>query len=431
MRRLILAALIALGFANGAVAQTVTAAGSTAVAFGTQALGQVTNGCYFNDQPPVAAAAYINSITAHDVFDDIASFQVVYPNWSGTSGEASLGTAGGSINVVAEVGGVLYPVTFGGVSSPTMGGAASLKISDPIVAPVKRGSRIYLHVQVNYPGGVPFMSKSIAIRGERSEYSSSALTSRQGQTVAQAITAGWGNPTGSGAIFRPVAIIAQTRMNSLGIVGTSRQAIPNSSSSDTAYSSVGDPTGNMGEIARSTGSAAPVLSLAVSGSTLQNYLGSHTLKDQVLAWVTHIATDYTGINDITVANRTGAQVVTDMGTFAALYSATKPVYFVTSAPLSTSTDGFATTANQTATTFNAQLTIAAEAVRAGISGASGYFDVRALLSTGRNTDVWLADGTAGKWTGDGIHETTYANKMIQASGIVRIPGINAGNVYRP
>lgn len=64
--------------------------------------------------------------------------------------------------------------------------------------------------------------------------------------------------------------------------------------------------------------------------------------------------------------------------------------------------------------------IGATADRAGEVGhpLHAVFDVADIFETARNSGRWKTDGTAGKWTADGIHPTQHAYLQAAESGVI-------------
>jgi hypothetical protein len=95
------------------------------------------------------------------------------------------------------------------------------------------------------------------------------------------------------------------------------------------------------------------------------------------------------------------------------------VWLATVAPRTTSTDNWATVANQTPVTGEAQRVAYNTSLRTSPpSWVAGIFDVAAQVESSLNSGAWKATGTAFGYTADGIHETTAGNLLIQNSAII-------------
>jgi len=120
-------------------------------------------------------------------------------------------------------------------------------------------------------------------------------------------------------------------------------------------------------------------------------------------------------------------------------------YACTLVPRVTSTDLYATTANQTDTTGNttvrapvndwlragAPMSTALVAVAAGTAGAItfgqaghpaiGYFETADAVESARNSGTWKVDGTANKYTSDGIHPSAFGHTALSDAIVAQWP----------
>ena len=90
------------------------------------------------------------------------------------------------------------------------------------------------------------------------------------------------------------------------------------------------------------------------------------------------------------------------------------MYQSTVTPFTSSSDGWASTANQTASAGSTERITFNDAVRAGISGLLGYFEVADQVESARNSQKWKVPG----YTTDGIHATNTGYLAIKTSGAV-------------
>ncbi|SFV28535.1 Lysophospholipase L1 [Devosia crocina] len=237
--------------------------------------------------------------------------------------------------------------------------------------------------------------------------------------------------------FWPLALLGRTRGKATAIFG------------DSLGEGVGDSadaSDHVGMIARALGNHHGYVNLSQSGDRLQLALQSHSKRLSVLAYVRN-AVSSLGLNDIG-SGRSLVQVQSDMLAFWRILASRMPaggrVFQTTITPSTTSTDSFATLANQapspgfvlsgagTRERLNDWLrdgapivtgvsaAPGAAAIRAGEDGhpLSAVFDVADQVESARNSGRWKVDGTAGKWTTDGIHPSTYGYAAISSSGVV-------------
>ena len=158
-------------------------------------------------------------------------------------------------------------------------------------------------------------------------------------------------------------------------------------------------TGARGPYERFYAGRVPVLNLSSSGATAQSYLtaGNFTRRSRLLAYGTDICLGVAG-GDIT-AGRTAAQIIADLTAIRDNFiPADKKLFTATELPKTTSTDSWATVANQAVT--------ANEAVRNEINlwkRTSGFFDYylefeKVIGVANAGNIVWPAGTTT-----DGIH----------------------------
>ena len=83
------------------------------------------------------------------------------------------------------------------------------------------------------------------------------------------------------------------------------------------------------------------------------------------------------------------------------------VYPTTFTPRTTSTDAWATTANQTVCVSEAVRVQINDFIRSTPAPCSGFLDVADIAETARNSGKWKVAGVA--WTNDGIHTTRHAD----------------------
>jgi hypothetical protein len=120
-----------------------------------------------------------------------------------------------------------------------------------------------------------------------------------------------------------------------------------------------------------------------------------------------------GYADIIANNhRAAAQMQTILPNVYALFSG-KRVYQATYEPYTTSTDSWATTANQTADATNGDRITMNTAIRGGLGGIAGYFDIASVAESALNSGKWKAPN----WTSDGLHGNQNANANFSNSTI--------------
>lgn len=98
-------------------------------------------------------------------------------------------------------------------------------------------------------------------------------------------------------------------------------------------------------------------------------------------------------------------------------------------PRTTSTDSWATTANQSI--FDAGIEANRVQFNAWVrtlpAPLSGYIEVADTVETARDSGKWKSDGTSGKWTPDGVHPSTYGHDQLDPVVASQLAAILAAN----
>lgn len=374
-----------------AQAAAIAAAKNAAIGYGHRApyLGQVATGCYANDQF-IASNPYFMSRSAHFMrANGVASFQIVLANYKGAEAATGAATFKASIEYPA---GVFTPVTFGGIATASVASVA-LATSDAITLSIPKGALFWVRILGSVVGGFSYLGTSNYALGEGCEYGTSAQTDK---TASGSVTYNY-------ATVKPVAIIAQTTMPSVGIIGDSRCQ---------GYKDTGDQTGDLGIVARPIGSVLPYLTVAQTGSDTVSYVGAHALRDVLIGYCSHVVVVYGG-NDIVY----GDALSTTQANLQAIgnYYPSKQCFIGTVAPVVSSTDSYATTANMTNTQNPTTLN---EWIRTLPTPYVRHFEIADYFEGGRNTHKLLANGTANFATTDGTHETRAVLLQYVAANVL-------------
>lgn len=228
----------------------------------------------------------------------------------------------------------------------------------------------------------------------------------------------------------PLALIGRTTQKPVTIL------------SDSIGEGVGDSvdtTDHVGMLARLVGPTLPYVNLSQSGDRLELIRQSHSKRFAVLGYARSLVMGL-GVNDISA----GRSLPTIKADLIALWTEANRhlgpdghIIQTTLTPNCTSTDSFATLANQTAATHfstggngtreqlndwlrdgapianGAAAPIGTQAaLRAGTADhpLRGVLDMADAVESARNSGRWRVDGTAFKWTIDGLHPSSFAHK---------------------
>lgn len=354
-----------------------------------------------------APYAQFMSRSPHFARGAISSLKIAVGNWyiQETSTGKETGT-GGTATFTASVeypSGTFTQIKFGG--SPSIVAAdLTTAFSDFVSVSIPHGALFWIRlygvysvtgVFVSFPAGTSIDSGNGAAC---TNAASGVADQTMGGTVATTFpNVGWS----------PVAIFGRTAAKSMFLMGDSRQR----GQTDTAPVNAEH---NMGEIAPSL-AAYGYINAGIGGTTINGWLTGNARQLELLNMCPNmIVVSEMGINDIT-ALRVGSTIIADHQTAQALIK--KPMYLTTLPPISTSTDAWATTVNQTTHATNAARNTYNGLVRAVPAWAAGYFEVANVNETSQGSGIWKAPG----FTTDGVHETSSANEAIRVSGNVHYP----------
>jgi hypothetical protein len=387
----------------------------------TAFLGQVATRC----QVPISfssAAKQIMSVSRHVMRDDAAAFKVVYSagHVPSTDNYYERGPqADTTIHLSVEYpAGVFTRVKWNGNEYGLIPDKGHL-YSDFIEVPIPDGAVFRLWPWLNNSiGGCFLFNKQCADTGDGlGEFYASGTTVTDSSAGVAFVS------TSTTSIVLPSAIIAYTTKPSVGLVGDSRIVGGNIAPNDTPDMATNGLTGTA---ERAIGDDLPYINIGVRGDTAASFRATNKWRLELLKHVTSVIYEY-GINDVS-AGKSSTLVANDRNAILKLVPPGKPVYLQTITPLTTSTDSWATTANQAIPSAGKETVRETEnaARRAVPTGFAGCFDVAGVLETAiTGGKGWIVDGTAFYATGDGTHETKVGNTLVKAAGVINIALLQA------
>lgn len=362
--------------------------------------GQVMNGL-------TPASVQGQSASYHVMQDDCAWFEAHFPNWYVTSAGVETGPgADATLEVFIE-----YPI----FSTPRR-----VKIAGQDVGSIPNGGSTAVLIEGEFKKGTPYrlLTYRTCASGVIYHAGGSALhLGEKGQfaaTVAKTIATGVIGGSDYSNYYGPTHITGKTDNRTVAIlddsIGDGYLDVPN------------DYHGDRGVWARSLGRDYAYANLSVPGDRAVWFIASNTRRRAIASLASDVMIGY-GRNDLG-NGRTGAQVNADTTTIAGYFPNAR-VYSRTLAPWSTSTDNWASNANQTATTSaNDVNTVNVE--RTARKAPFVYCaDVFVIMSdrNGPFTPKWKTDASqtlAKFYTTDGTHPNERCNDAIVRSGVVRL-----------
>lgn len=344
----------------------------------------------------------------------ISSLQILIPNWyidpAGAHAEIGSGadaTVRASIEYPANT---FTQILFGGSVSGTVPNVSQL-LSDAVSVSIPNGALFW--VRIWWDGGtggilsIPHDLTGTGLPGAGLEVGVSGITDK---TMSGTVTAADNE-------FSPVAIIGQTDAPSFVVVGDSICL------GDSSKETIGDASGDFGIVARAIGPLYAYASLCQNGDQGEDFVASHTNREAIFAYASHLICEY-GSNDFYTVGASQATVKATLQTIWGYMTARGgKVYQTTITPRTTSTDSWATTGNQTLVsgTVDARRTGLNDELRGGLTGLEGYFDVADAIETSRNSGIWKVTGSANGYTADGIHPNTPGSVLVRDSGVIALP----------
>jgi len=353
-----------------------------------------------------------------------STIQVEWPNFIVTTTSSSpTGTGqevgGAGVMTIAAAyeaaDGTIVPLTFnGGASTGDAADGGTVKSDVVAVPPYKAGDKFYLHVDVNTTGKIVYQSIASLSGGVDGVMGDKMRVGVSGVSTGVAGDAFTSNVTAnSGIAFLPVAILGPTKRRSVYILCDSRGA----GSSDTY-----DRSGDLGEVARTVGAHLGYVNVSVPSDRAVWWLAYNAQRIKLLDYCTD-AIVVLGINDLASGGRTSAQVIADLVSIYAALKARNPnirVYGGTITPHTSSTDSWATTANQTAQTTNTNRVAVNDSLRSGsMANLHKCIDLADINESYRNSGLYGTVGAANIVTDDGLHLKQYGLKRIEYSAVIR------------
>lgn len=355
--------------------------------------------------------------TYHVATDNISALKIALPNYTSytTFSEKAIGGAATVTASIEYPANTLTKITFNGSSSGTISDGGTL-ISDLISpsTPIPVGTPFWIRIYWTNSAGIIYSNNGLSGNAAYEGYEVSGTD--------QTMNASW-TPTTTFAynVYFPSAIIGYTKNPSVLILGDSR-AEGQGDTMDTQELSGYERI--VGKYYGYSNQAVPGESFSGNSVTDAGWNNHHTQRMLLAPYATHVISNY-GINDIQGAQST-SNIETWMTNMAGLF--TIPVYGATMETITTSTDNWATLANQTfnGTGNTKRITINTDLRNHAIPKLSGYIEIADTTESSRNSGKWAVSGTAGYYTTDGIHASQNGNILYGNS--VSIPISPSGNL---
>ncbi len=341
--------------------------------------------------------------SAHFAESAVSSFKIVICNCAINANGDVVGP-GGTTTATAGIEypqGVCTQVKFSGVASGTVPNIATLT-SDDIAVSFPQGAqywvRMFIVGTVGLADTAGFGSVTDPSLGDATTVAVSGLSDKTIDCTTVTGTAGVD-------IVTPIAQITSITKPSICVIGDS---IAYGVATVTAL-------GDNGVITPSVSTSFGYINMARDGIEALTYSTYLTFFQTIFPYCSHLISQ-SGLAGIAL----GDSATTVEGQLTPVYAGFSGTAFQTTlTPETTSTDSWATTANQTVKSFEAQRVQFNSDLRSASFGPNGgYFDMNATLATGTNSSLWNAGASfpqCAPWTTDGVHPDTCGNAYV-ASG---------------
>ncbi|MBS7541995.1 SGNH/GDSL hydrolase family protein [Ancylobacter oerskovii] len=377
--------------------------------------------------------------TRHTLRADVTELAVRFPNWfANRAGDKFETAVQAQVAVSASIEyptGTLTQMSFAGASQGFIDAGGDL-CTDFLPITLAAGAEI--HVRIAVYGSVGYVHANF----RQNDYAAEGCTASTSRTADLTRRFGTPDPATRSVGTWPVGIIARTTHG--GVLGIGDSIVEGTGD---AYAADDASDGGFGLIGRAVSSSHAYISGAMAGDDLETATRSCSNRLALARYVKNIVFEH-GVNSIAG----GATLAAMQANMLALWTrgagsarTGARLFQTTLTPETNSTDSWATLENQTARTnfsisgsgVREQLNdwlrdgaplLAGVPVAAGTVGAlragetdhplHGVFDVADVVESSRNSGKWKVDGTAGKYTADGIHPTRFTNVTVAASGAI-------------
>lgn len=329
----------------------------------------------------------------HDALCPAHGLRLVYANVVNNAGAETAGANNITVRAAIEAGGVYYPVLFGGKRDVVIEPGAVVT-SDPVgfscgpVAATNFYTRTY--VTVASAG----MTWPLGFKGQGNDGTTHGTTETDKTTTGTITTA-------VERLYGPTAILGTPEAAEpfVAIVG------------DSITAGFSDANDNSWITRALTTLGVPYINLSAASEAPFRWASNpyRYRRAPLLDYCTHIICEQ-GINQI---NNTTEVLHADMLKVWQYLAATGlPVFQTTITPKVTSSDSYATLAGQTVTADESKRLALNAYIRSAPAPLSGVIEIADLVESARDSGKFNVDGTANKWTSDGIHLTTYGHTTV-------------------
>jgi len=342
-------------------------------------------------------ATGITTQLKHTVQTACTRLQFAFANHYDNNGAVSNGPNSISVQCALKLSdGTFYVMTFGGSLTATVV-AGKTVVSDPVPLSFAKGDTFYTQTYVSVTSGQKY---PLGLKTDSGAGEGVASGGQIGSSITASATRG----------YTPWAITGLP-VNASGspvvlVIGDSRSV------------GFGDANGTgdaYGAHRRSFDGNLSYQCIGLSGSSVSNgqtvsQLAVRMAVADAAAVMYDAALVIWGINDLMGAASAATLQTRLTNLYTILRARGLKVYATTMEPVTTSTDAWATTVNQTPATYNADRITVNNWIRSGAGGfTDGYFDYADAVESARDSGLWKANHTS-----DGTHANATGHAAIAA-----------------
>jgi hypothetical protein len=367
-------------------------------------IGNIATGCRKHNIYSSTVKLY-NARTPHWTRSSVSRLKIVLANWyANSAGEAlPANTATFTASIEYPVG-TYTQVTFS-ASSPGTCAAGSTLESDWVNVSIPNNTKFFVRVFHSSSAGfcyyqMPTDSGNVdSTNGATIEFSNTTLVDK---TLSGTI----GN-SNSVACTYPLAIVSDTVSPTCLLIGDSLCEGEDDTYDGTQHA--------LGCLERAIEPYYGFSNMGTSGEPASTFISAGSRRAALAQYFSHIICEY-GVNDMGAVASGAALVARLNNVYAMTPFSGKKFQQCILTPRSTSTDTWMTKANQTVLAdyaVGAKCDTANTLIRAGSVGNAPCIDLKnGVFDPADNT--WLVDGTANKYTSDGIHPKQFGAKAMAA-----------------
>ena len=315
--------------------------------------------------------------------------QLLYGNFYHSPSDAPFDMAGpNEITIKASIelsSGTIYPLTFNGADSVTIKPGGTIA-TDPISLYLSVDDVIYTRTYVSVTSGQKFPTGQTTLASDGEGETSGDIT------VSGAYT------SNAKFAYAPFAIIGKTKSNSKGVYIFG----------DSISVGTGDSPTAIGYIAKGVMNTLPYSTMGLPSDVAYNAVNPYIYRKLTTKYCTHAIVEY-GINDLSKGQSLSQIQNNLIKIWTELKNRGLKVYQCTITPKTTSTDSWATVANQTSFGQESVRVQLNNWIRTTPSVLDGYFEIADLAESARNSGKWKAG-----YTTDGTHPNQTGHVTLAA-----------------